>query len=240
MLSPTKFSTTRLLFITVAWLALLLLWDLTGFDLPLARLVGSANGFALRGNQLFELVMHEIPKILSWVFVIGLLIAIGWPLGFLRRLTRAQRVQLALTALASVLVVSLIKGLSRTSCPWDVDEFGGAVRYVSHLSWFASDGGPGHCFPAGHASAAFGYVGGWFVLRRAAPRVATGWLVCALLLGLALGLGQQWRGAHYMSHTLWTAWVCWAVGFAIDLVVTGWSRWIARWKAWKSRRLVQL
>jgi hypothetical protein len=32
-----------------------------------------------------------------------------------------------------------------------------------------------------------------------------------------LGVSQQLRGAHYMSHTLWTAWICWVVGFAIDL-----------------------
>jgi len=31
-----------------------------------------------------------------------------------------------------------------------------------------------------------------------------------------LGLAQQWRGAHYMSHTLWTAWVCWVTGLAVD------------------------
>ena len=46
------------------------------------------------------------------------------------------------------------------------------------------------------------------------------WLGVAVVAGLALGLSQQLRGAHYMSHTLWTAWVCWAVGFAIDVAVT--------------------
>jgi membrane-associated PAP2 superfamily phosphatase len=35
-----------------------------------------------------------------------------------------------------------------------------------------------------------------------------------------LGVSQQLRGAHYMSHTLWTAWVCWVVGFAIEVAVT--------------------
>ncbi len=33
-----------------------------------------------------------------------------------------------------------------------------------------------------------------------------------------LGVSQQLRGAHYMSHTLWTAWICWTVGFAIELI----------------------
>ena len=90
-------------------------------------------------------------------------------------------------------------------------EFGGTARYVSHWQWGVRDGGGGHCFPAGHASTGFAYLGAWFWLRRAAPRAATAWLIGALLVGLGLGLVQQVRGAHYMSHTLWTAWLCWVV-----------------------------
>ena len=37
-----------------------------------------------------------------------------------------------------------------------------------------------------------------------------------LIAGLALGLSQQMRGAHFMSHTLWTAWFCWVTALAID------------------------
>jgi len=129
-------------------------------------------------------------------------------------------VQLALTVLGSVIAVSIIKHASHTSCPWDLQEFGGVARYVSHWSWGVGDGGPGGCFPAGHASAAFAYVGGYFVLRRVSSRAAAIWLWTAVAAGLVLGVAQQLRGAHYMSHTLWTAWVCWTVGFAIDVAVT--------------------
>ncbi|RYY75792.1 MAG: PAP2 family protein, partial [Comamonadaceae bacterium] len=66
------------------------------------------------------------------------------------------------------------------------------------------------------ASAAFAYVGGWFVFRRRAPALAWRWLLVAMLAGVALGTAQQVRGAHYLSHTLWTAWVCWTVAWVID------------------------
>lgn len=211
---PIAFS--RLLFVTAAALLLVLAWDASGLDLPMARLAGNAQGFAWRDDPALVLWLHEVPRFLSWGCMGLLLVAVRWPVGPLRELRRRDRFQLALTVLASVLAVSLLKTSSRTSCPWDLSEFGGTARYVSHWAWGLRDGGPGRCFPAGHASAAFAYVGGWFVLRRSMPRAAALWLVVVMLLGLLLGLAQQWRGAHYMSHTLWTAWVCWTAAWAID------------------------
>jgi membrane-associated PAP2 superfamily phosphatase len=216
----TRSPNLRLGVLTLIALAALMAWDATGGDLALARLAGSVMGFALRSNPFMVHVMHEGARDLSWVVVIGLFAAIRWPLGFLRRLSTGGRAQLALTVLASVIAVSLIKHASHTSCPWDLQEFGGVARYVSHWSWGVDDGGPGGCFPAGHASAAFAYMGGYFVLRRVSSRVAAIWLGAAVAAGLVLGVSQQLRGAHYMSHTLWTAWVCWTVGFAIDVAVT--------------------
>lgn len=216
----TRFPNFRLGVLTLVALAAVMAWDASGADLWLARMSGSVMGFPLRSNAFMVHVMHEGARNLSWALVIGLFVAIRWPVGLLRRLTAGGRAQLALTVLASVIAVSVLKNLSHTSCPWDLQEFGGVARYVSHWSWGVNDGGPGGCFPAGHASAAFAYAGGYFVLRRASARAAALWLGVALVAGFVLGVSQQLRGAHYMSHTLWTAWVCWVVGFAIELAVT--------------------
>ncbi|RSZ33262.1 MULTISPECIES: phosphatase PAP2 family protein [unclassified Variovorax] len=216
----TRFPDLRLGVLTLAALIALMAWDATGADLLLARMAGSHFGFPLRDNPFMVHVMHEGARNLSWALVTLLFAAIRWPFGLLRRLDTAGRVQLALTVLGSVIAVSALKHASHTSCPWDLQEFGGVARYVSHWSWGVSDGGPGGCFPAGHASAAFAYVGGYFVLRRVSSRAAAIWLWTAMAAGLVLGVSQQLRGAHYMSHTLWTAWVCWTVGFAIDAAVT--------------------
>ena len=67
----------RLLAITGALLAIILLWDLSGLDLHMARLAGSSSGFYLRDNQLFELVVHTVSPLLSWAVMIGLLVTIG-------------------------------------------------------------------------------------------------------------------------------------------------------------------
>ncbi|MDN8614516.1 phosphatase PAP2 family protein [Variovorax ginsengisoli] len=209
----------RLLVLTLVALGLLLLWDASGLDLVLARMAGTPTGFPWRDDWFLNKVMHEGAKTLSWVLVIGLFAAIRWPVGLLRRLRQGERVQLAATALASVILISLLKFTSKTSCPWDLQAFGGVAQYVSHWAWGVRDGGSGNCFPAGHASAAFAYLGGYFVFRRASPGVARAWFACTLVAGLALGLSQQMRGAHFMSHTLWTAWFCWVAAFAIDALV---------------------
>ena len=212
----TRPDAARPLALTLIALALLLLWDASGLDLALARLAGSPMGFPWRDHWFLVKVMHEGARSLSWVLVIALFAAIRWPVGLLRRSSPGERTQLAVTALLSALLISLIKYTSSTSCPWELQTFGGVAQHVSHWARGVRDGGSGHCFPAGHASAAFAYLGGYFVFRRSSPAAARVWLVCTLVAGLALGLSQQLRGAHYMSHTLWTAWLCWVTGFAID------------------------
>jgi membrane-associated PAP2 superfamily phosphatase len=126
--------------------------------------------------------------------------------------------QLALTTVLSLLVVSMLKYASMTSCPWDLAEFGGVAQYASHWALGVIDGGGGKCFPAGHASAGFAFIGGYFALRHRQPRAARLWLAGALVAGLVLGWAQQIRGAHFLSHTLWTGWICWTTGWLCDLI----------------------
>ena len=209
--------TTLLLF------AALLAWDASGLDLPLAHWFGNANGFVLRDHWLFSGVLHNGARYASWVLALWLCVAVGWPLGWLRRIDFDARLQLAATALLAVSVVSSLKSLSITSCPWDLAEFGRTARHLSHWAWGSADGGGGRCFPAGHASAGFAFVAGYFAFRRRAPRVARLWLAAAVGAGLVLGMAQQVRGAHFMSHTLWTGWLCWATALSVDALVT-WVR----------------
>jgi membrane-associated PAP2 superfamily phosphatase len=218
-------SPSRLFFWTLSSFLLLLIWDYSGLDLAMAHWFGSASGFALESHWLWRNVLHDDIRLWPWVLELGLLIAIFLPIGTLRQLPMARRAQLALTTLAALLAISTIKLYSHTSCPWDLQEFGGTATYVSHWAWGLRDGGSGGCFPAGHASGGFAFLGGFFVFRHGLPETARRWLAGALLAGLVMGLAQQVRGAHYMSHTLWTAWLCWAAAGLVDLGV---SQWIAR------------
>jgi membrane-associated PAP2 superfamily phosphatase len=204
-----------------AWAALalsaLLLWDASGLDLALARAFGGAQGFPLRDDVFLRRVLHDGAKVLAWLLAVWLCLGLAWPLGPLRQLPFSRRLQLVMSALLAWAIVALLKASSHTSCPWSLLDFGGVARYVSHWqgSW-QEDGGGGRCFPAGHATTGFAFVGGYFALRGHWPRLARRWLYTALGAGLVLGLAQQLRGAHFMSHTLWTAWICWMAAWVSD------------------------
>lgn len=196
-------------------LLLVLAWDASGLDLPLARLAGSSQGFPWRDHWLLTTVLHDGARLASRLLALGLCLGVWWPAGPLRRLSQERRLQLAVTTLVAALAVTALKAFSQTSCPWDLAEFGGVAHYASHWSW-RPDGGSGHCFPAGHASSGFSFVAGYFAFHRTDRATARLWLAAALAAGLALGFAQQWRGAHFMSHTLWSAAVCCSVAWLLD------------------------
>jgi membrane-associated PAP2 superfamily phosphatase len=202
----------------LGWLAaallLLLGWDLAGADLAVVRWFGSPTGFAWRASWWTSGLMHEGGRWLAWAVLLLLVVGIWRPLPAFAGLPQHQRIGWVLVTLAAVLLVPAIKRVSLTSCPWDLAEFGGMAQYVSHWRWGAGDGGPGRCFPSGHAAGAFAFLSGFFVLRPYRPDLAWRWLLGVVLVGSLFGAAQLVRGAHYPSHTLWTAWFCWVVCLA--------------------------
>lgn len=228
---PTRNRLTGPRFLLVTLLALLapLAWDAGGLDLPLARVFGSASGFALQHSRWLEQLLHDDVQALARAVAVLLLVLAVWPLGPLRRLALRERLGLASGIVLAALAVAVVKHFSTTSCPWELQPFGGVARYVSHWRWGVPDGGSGHCFPAGHASTGFAFVAAWFWLQARMPRAARACLLASLALGLGLGLVQVARGAHYFSHVLWAGWLCWITGglwwLALRRVSVRGSRW---------------
>lgn len=196
-------------------LLLLGVWDALGLDPQWARWYGDANGFAWRDHPFFSGVLHDQVRRVGWVLVLGLTAWAAWPVGAWRTWSRTERWGLVAAIWLSLLLVVSIKRLSLSSCPWDLAEFGGSAQYVSHWQWGVADGGGGHCFPGGHVSTAFGFLAVPLWWWRRAPAQARIALALILAIGLGLGWVQQMRGAHYLSHNLWTAWLCAATAWAV-------------------------
>jgi membrane-associated PAP2 superfamily phosphatase len=203
----------RDLIVTGLALAALLAWDATGWDLAAARLFGSAQGFAARDTWWASKLLHDGGRSAAWV-LLALLVATTLRVpaaGLPGQPTRRERWRWLGVMLVCLLVVPAIKRVSTTSCPWDMAEFGGAAQYLSHWRFGLADGGSGHCFPSGHAVAAFAFFGLYFLWREHDARRARIWLAAVAVVGLVFGTAQLARGAHYPSHTLWSAWLCWAI-----------------------------
>ena len=203
--------------------AALSLWDASGGDLAVAHWFGAANGFAWRDAWTTSVLLHQGGRALAWlvmaVLVFSALRADGGPV--FTGLAPARRWRAMAAVGACALLVPAIKQVSLSSCPWDLREFGGLAVHVSHWRWGVADGGPGRCFPSGHAVSAFAFLPVYFALRGERPAAARAWLAAIGLAGALFGLAQWMRGAHYVSHTLWSGWICWAAAAAWE---GGWSR----------------
>ena len=199
----------------------LIAWDALGLDLPISRWFGDAAGFPWRDQWLVSDVLHSGARYAAWALALVLAAGIWRPLPFARGLARDERIAWVVATIGCALLIPLLKLASLTSCPWSLAEFGGTATHVSHWAFGQADGGPGRCFPAGHATAAFCFLPGWTVLRRSAPRAARRWLVATVVAGAVLTMVQVVRGAHYVSHSLWTGWCCAVLGVVLVHAVRG-------------------
>jgi membrane-associated PAP2 superfamily phosphatase len=200
----------RDLALTLALLALLLLWEASRCDLVLAGWYGTATGFALRDAWWTKQLLHDGGRALGWT-ALAACAGLAWSGDASRRRERLFWLALVLVAL---LLVPALKRASATSCPYELALFGGHVPYLPHWPWSGADGGPGHCFPSGHAVTAFAFLPLYFQWRGERPHLARTILLAVLATGALFGWAQLARGAHFPSHTLWSAWLCWAIGVA--------------------------
>lgn len=195
---------------TLGLLTLLLWWETSGLDMVLARHYGNAGGFALRNAWWFQRVLHDGGRLVSAI-VLAACVFWAWRGGVAAMAQRLRAAWLGVVVLCLVAVPAL-KRASSTSCPWDLEAFGGRFDYVPHWLLAVADGGPGHCFPSGHAVAAFAFLPLYFQWRTTHRRRALALLAATLTAGALFGWAQLARGAHFPSHTLWSAWLCWTIG----------------------------
>ncbi len=212
----------RLGFFTAGSLIGVLIWDFSGLDLTAMHWFANEQGFVLRNNWWLANLLHTRSRQLALVAFLALITMVWWPVGWLRALSRWQRIEVVVGMTLCLLTISTLKHFSSTSCPWDLQDFGGMAKYVSHWDWGTRDGGAGHCFPAGHVSSAMAFIALClpcvFSSKASMRRLGKSIFFLVLLLGLIFGLTQTLRGAHYPSHTLWTIWLCWTVALVNHLV----------------------
>ena len=115
----------------------------------------------------------------------------------------------------SIAIVGILKTITNVDCPWDLAEFGGDRPYVALFANRPDLLPRAQCFPGAHSSSGFALVCFYFVFRDRSRRVARWALVGAGLTWAVFSLGQQARGAHFLSHDLASVAIVWLVQLAL-------------------------
>lgn len=198
-----------LLLVVNAWLAA------GGGDTWLADQLYHLEGghWALKDAWTTSFLSHHVGKWLSTLAgVAGALATFrAWQL---HHPWRWPLLTLILSVALSTGLVSLFKHLTHMDCPWDLTRYGGSHPYFGLFQ--PRHGVPASgCFPAGHASAGYAWVALYFFALAVRPAWRWPALAIGLGAGLFFGVSQQLRGAHFLSHDLWSLAVCWSVALAL-------------------------
>jgi membrane-associated PAP2 superfamily phosphatase len=201
----------------IALMILSLTISMFQLDLKLADYFYSlqGNSWAWKNIWITETFFHKGGRALSLILALGVMfLAIASYQH--KALLKHQKALLYLflaTAGAS-LMVSLLKSLLGVSCPWEFSRYGGKLDYSPVLEQLILHNGEG-CFPAGHATAGYAWISLYGLCYQSRLR----WigLTVPLVLGFTLGLVQQIRGAHFISHDLWALAVCWFFSLGLYL-----------------------
>ncbi|WP_244179868.1 phosphatase PAP2 family protein [Salinicola salarius] len=203
----------RLFYGWLFFIALMLLFQLYGIDFYIADYLYQWEGgqWLLKDNIITKSILHDDGRLLSELMGVGL---IGFAVTACVKSSlshwRRPLLYLVASVASSTVIVSLIKNSISMECPWDLARYGGDFPFIGLFESRPASMPDSACFPAGHASAGYAWVALYFFFTVMAP----GWkyvgLAIGLGMGLAFGIDQQLRGAHFLSHDMSTLMICWS------------------------------
>ncbi|WP_239023902.1 phosphatase PAP2 family protein [Salinicola corii] len=203
----------RLFYGWLFFIALMLLFQLYDIDFYIADYLYHWEGgqWLLKDNAIAKSILHDDGRILSELMGAGL---IGFAVtAFMKKSLghwRRPLLYLITSVASSTVLVSLIKNSISMDCPWDLARYGGDLPFIGLFESRPAGMPDTACFPAGHASAGYGWVALYFLLAVMAPSWRYVGLAIGLSMGLVFGIDQQLRGAHFLSHDLSTLMICWS------------------------------
>ncbi len=121
----------------------------------------------------------------------------------------------AVAIILSTGLVGLLKSQTNVDCPSDLAGFGGTRPLVGLLEDRPDDLPHAACFPAAHSSSGFALVAFYFLWRERNRRLARAGLALGLVTGMVFGIVQQSRGAHFISHDVWSAFLVWTISLTV-------------------------
>ena len=144
------------------------------------------------------------------------------------RIWRKSMVLICLSLLFVPLAIGAGKKMTDIYCPREVSIYGGPYEYQRILEpqnpLNKNNPVPGLCYPAGHASGGFALMMLFFAVPY--PKLRKWGLLLGLCVGWLMGGYQMVRGEHFLSHTLSTMCIAWAINLLIILVIEKFQKYI--------------
>lgn len=179
------------------------------FDDAHARWIGASSWWTN------ELIHRDGTWLMRSVAALALIV---WMASWLRpqmQELRRPALYFFVAVVLSVGLVGLLKSITNVDCPRDLTEFGGAFPFIHLFEHRPAALRHARCFPAAHASSGYALLALYFVLRERSRLAARFGLAAGVLMGLAFGIAQQSRGAHFVSHDVWSAMLVWTVSLSL-------------------------
>lgn len=219
IISLFSFKSIKTAFIALFVLAIVfvVIAQFTNLDMKIADYYYNAQTqqFMWKNSWFAKQFMHVYVKDL--MVISGLFLIVVVLLDLIRPIEAINlwmRIRLRFVALAAILIPSIIstaKQMSVVHCPWDIERYGGTAPYLKLFDLMPAHLEAGHCFPAGHASSGLWLAAFCVFWLPQHPRKAFAVFLAGLSFGFTLGWVQQMRGAHFLSHTLWSMWITSAI-----------------------------
>ena len=196
----------------------LVLVHCTTLDLAISELFYDplTHSFPARHHWLLETWLHD--RVKAPVVVLAITVASVLPGSLIIPALRSWRplAGYVITGmLACALIIGLIKHSSSLACPSDLQLFGGTEPHNRLFGGGSQSIHTAGCWPGAHVVTAFCLYPWYFATRYLGKkRCATTLLVLITGFGLLLAGVQTARGAHFLSHNLFTGIFCWLISLS--------------------------
>ena len=192
--------------------------EYSGLDLYLARYFfdPATETWPLKDNFFTAGVLHKGGRDLVLYVMVAILLV--FVLSFLSKRVRPYRKGAGYMVLGTLLgpaIVALLKHTTHIYTPWNLEIFGGDKPYIRLFDSVPAGLPVGNGFPGGHSSGGFAFVSLFFLFSVYRPRYRYFGLAFGLFLGALFAAAQEMRGAHFLSHDLFSLVICWYAALAV-------------------------
>ena len=215
---------TRNTVITFLCVILAIGFEYSGLDLTIEHLFYDETLHTWPYKKLF--ITSSILHIGGKYFVIGLSVSVfllfiaSFFFSQLRKFSK-HILFILIAGLASSLVIGILKNITHIHTPWHLMIFGGDMPYIRIFDRVPSNIPVGHAFPGGHSGSGFALLSLYFGLAELDSRYRYHALLFALVIGITFSIMQEVRGAHFISHDMFSFAICWATCCVLSLVFFG-------------------